>query len=120
MNNSYERRLKREMRSLLNQKRGQFQLPSQIVWGVVGFMLAVIIGLLFVSTLNNGGLFTAGSEEQGAVGNISANLTSGVNTVSAKFPTIFTVVAIAVILAILGVLVVIVKKYGMGGGSFSQ
>lgn len=103
-------------------KKGQFQLPSSVIWGVVGFMVAVIVGVLIVSTLATSNLFTSGSDADITVGNISSNLTSGINTVVGKFSTIFTVVAIVVILAILGVLILVVRKYGMSGtgGSFSQ
>ena len=102
-------------------KKGQFNIATSAIWGVVGFLLAVIVGLIIVTTLSGAGFFTAGTAAAGAVGNISSNLTSGVNTVTSYIPTIFTVVAIAIVLAILGLLVLVVRKYGMGGSnSFGQ
>ena len=109
------------MRSLLKRdNRGVFQVASEVIWGIVGFLIVVIVGLLVVGTLVGGGFFTSTSDAQGALNNISSNLTAGINTVTGKLPTVFTVTAIVVILAILGLLVVLVRKYGMSGGSFSQ
>lgn len=41
----------------MKEKKGQFQLPSSVIWGVVGFMVAAIVGILIVTTLANGNLF---------------------------------------------------------------
>jgi len=54
--------------------------------------------------------------------NLKSNVTSGLNTVIAKFPTIFTIVAIAIVLSIIGFLIIIVRKIGFSGmsNSFGQ
>ena len=104
------------MKNLLENKKGQFQLASGVVWGVVAFALAIIVGLIVIGLLVGGGFFDATSAEQHTIGNLSTNVTSGLNTVVAKFPTIFTVIAMAIVLAIIGLLIVIVRKFGFGGG----
>jgi|SRR3972149_6505142 len=110
------------MKSILSNKKGQFQLATGAIWGVVAFMLAAIVGILVVSTLAGGGFFTAGSAADVVVQNISTNLTTGIGTVSSKLPTIFVVVGIAIVLAIVAILVLIVRRSGMtsGGGNFAQ
>lgn len=111
------------MKNLLMNKKGQFQLASSVVWGVVGFALAIIVGLIVIGLLVNGNFFTAGSAEQQSIGNLSTNVTAGVNTVVAKFGTIFTVVSMVIVLAIIGLLIVVVRKYmggSSGGSNFGQ
>jgi len=114
--------LDNKMNNLLRNKKGQFELASNVVWGVVAFALAIIVGLIVIGLLTDGGFFTAGSAEENLTLNLSSNLTTGLNTVVAKFPTIFTVIAMAIVLAIIGLLIVIVRKFGFGGGggNFAQ
>jgi hypothetical protein len=54
--------------------------------------------------------------------NLKSNVTSGLNTVVAKFPTIFTIIAIAIVLSVIAFLVIIVRKIGFSGmsGNFGQ
>jgi len=112
------------MRSLLftgkENKKGQFQVATNAIWGVVGFALAVIIALIFIGVLVGGGFFTASSAEQLALNNISTNVTAGVVTVTSKLPTLFTVIGIAIILTVITLLVVLARRMGMGGGNFAQ
>lgn len=99
-------------------KKGQTGgLVSGLIFGVAGLVIGVIIAFVIVSTLTNAGLLTAGSNEANAVGNLSANFSSGVNQVSAKIPTVLLVGAIVLILGVLAVLVGIWQKMRMGGGS---
>lgn len=106
------------MKTLLEfNKRGQLQIASTLIWGIVGFVLAVIVGMIVIGLLVGGNFFTSTSPEQLAIGNLSSNVTAGVNTIGTKFPTMFTVVAMVVILAIIGLLILVVRKFGMGGGN---
>lgn len=110
------------MKSILEmKKKGQFQLASGLIWSIVGFVLAVIVGLIVIGLLVNGSFFTANSAEQNAIGNLSSNVTTGVNTIGTKLPTMFTVIAMVIVLAIIGLLIVVVSKFRMGGGgNFGQ
>ena len=108
------------MRNILGmKKKGQFQLAGSVVWGIVGFCLTIIVALIVLGLLVNGNFFTSNSTEQGVIGNLSSNVTTGIGTVVSKLPVIFTVVAMVVVLAIIGLLIVVVRKFGMGGGSGS-
>ena len=105
------------MESLLKKKQAQSGgLITGLIFGIASLVIGVIIALIIVSTLNNASLLTAGSAEQGAVGNMSANLTSGIDKVSAKIPTILLIAAIVLILTVLAVLVGVWQRMRMGGG----
>lgn len=58
----------------------------------------------------------AAPDGQLATGNLTANVTEGVNTISSKIPTVFTVVAIIIILGAITILVFAWRK--LRGGSF--
>jgi len=104
-------------KSLLLNKKGQTGLVSGLIFGIAGLVIGVIVALVIVSTLTGSGILTAGSTEAGAVGNLSANFTSGIDKVSAKIPTVLLVGAIVLILGVLAVLVGVWQKMRMGGGS---
>ena len=103
-------------------KKGQMQVATNFFTGIAGFVIGVIIVLLIVGTLVGGGFFTSTSLEQGALNNLSSNVTSGVNTIGSKLPTIFTVIAIVIILAVIALLWVVWSRMrigtGGGGGAF--
>ena len=103
---------------MLKNKKGQSGgLVSGLVFGIAGLIIGVIIAFVIVSTLTNAGLLTANSAEANAVGNLSANFSSGIDKVSAKIPTVLLVAAIVLILGVLALLVGIWQKMRMGGGS---
>jgi hypothetical protein len=103
-------------KSLLLSKKGQTGgLVSGLIFGIAGLVIGVIVALVIVSTLTGAGLLTG--LEKGAVDNLSANFTSGIDKVSAKIPTVLLVSAIVLILGVLAVLVGVWQKMRMGGGS---
>ena len=105
------------MKSLLeSKKRGQMQVATNFLTALAGFVIGAIIVLLIIGTLVGGGFFTSTSLEQGALNNISSNVTSGINTISAKLPTAFTVIAIVIVLAIIAILWVVWQRMRLGGG----
>jgi len=57
------------------------------------------------------------TNEEISVGALSGNLSSGVNNVSSKIPTVLLIAAIVLILGVLAVLVGVWSKMRMGGGS---
>lgn len=90
-------------------------LVSGLVFGVAGLVIGVIIAFIIVSTLNNASLLTAASAEADSVGNLSANLTSGVNNIATRIPTILLIAGIVLILSVLAVLVGVWQRMRMGG-----
>lgn len=105
-------------RSVLDNKRGQTGgLITGLVFGVASLVIGVIIALVIVQTLNDASLLTAGSTEEAAVGNLTANFTEGIDKISDKIPTVLLVAAIVLILGVLAILVGVWQRMRMGGGS---
>ena len=103
---------------MLKDKKGQTGgLVTGLIFGIAFLVIGVIIAFIITSTLNNSSLLTANSAEANATTFLTGNLTSGVNNVSAKIPTVLLIAAIVLILGVLGVLVVVWQKMRMGGGS---
>ena len=106
------------MNSLLNNKKGQTGgLITGLVFGVASLVIGVIIAFVIVSTLTGAGLLTAGSEEENATERLAGNFTEGVDNVSDKIPTVLLVAAIVLILGVLAILVGVWQNMRMGGGS---
>ena len=85
-------------------KKGQSGgLITALVFGVASLVIGIIIAFVIINTLTDANLLTGTSK--GAVGNLSANFTDGVNEVSSKIPTVLLVAAIVLILGVLAVLV---------------
>ena len=92
-------------------------LITGLVFGVASLVIGVIIAFVIVSTLTGAGLLTAYSAEANATTNLAANFTSGIDKVSSKIPTVLLVAAIVLILGVLAVLVGVWQRMRMGGGS---
>lgn len=91
-------------------------LITGLIFGVASLVIGVIIAFVIVSTLTGAGLLTTGSAEANATDRLSANFTAGVDNVSSKIPTVLLVAAIVLILGVLAILVGIWQKMRMGGG----
>ena len=103
---------------MLNNKRGQTGgLITSLVFGVASLVIGVIIAYVIVSTLTGAGLLTAGSDESSSAGNLSSNFTAGVNEVAKKIPTVLLVAAIVLILGVLAILVGVWQRMRMGSGT---
>ena len=99
-------------------KRGQTGgLITGLVFGVASLVIGVIIAFVIVSTLTGANLLTSGSAEEGAVNNLTSNFTSGIDNVSSKIPTVLLVAAIVLILGVLVLLVGTWQRMRLGGGS---
>lgn len=98
-------------------KRGQTGgLITSLVFGVASLVIGVIIAFVIVSTLTGANLLTANSAQDNATDRLSANFTAGVDNVSAKIPTVLLVAAIVLILGVLALLVGVWQRMRMGGG----
>jgi len=92
---------------------------TSTVMGVGGLIIGVIVILVVVQTLNNASLLGTDTSESNAVGNLTANFTSGIDNISLKIPTILLIVAVVFLF---GALVLLVRNARSmtaqsGGGS---
>lgn len=106
------------MKQILENKKGQTGgLITGLVFGVASLVIGVIIAFVIVSTLTDADLLTAGSTEANAVNNLSANFSEGIDNVSDKIPTVLLVAAIVLILGVLAILVGVWQRMRIGGSS---
>ena len=101
----------------LNKKGQTGGLITGLVFGVASLVIGVIIAFVIVTTLTGAGLLTEGSTEKSAVGNLSANFSEGIDEISKKIPTVLLVAAIVLILGVLAILVGVWQRMRMGGGT---
>lgn len=87
-------------------KKGQ--LATNLVAGIVGLIFLVVIGLVMVAQLLGANLLTANSVESLSAGNLSTNLSTGINTLALKIPTFFTIVAAVLIV---GFVLILWRQY---------
>jgi len=100
-------------------KKGQTTggLITGLVFGVASLVIGVIIAFVIVSTLTGAGLLTANSAEDNATDRLASNFTEGIDNVSSKIPTVLLVAAIVLILGVLAILVGVWQRMRMGGGT---
>ena len=104
--------------NMIKNKRGQGGgLITGLVFGVASLVIGVIIAFVIVSTLTGAGLLTANSNEANSSAALAANFTEGIDNVSSKIPTVLLVAAIVLILGVLAVLVGVWQRMRMGGGT---
>ena len=102
----------------LKDKKGQTGgLITGLVFGVAGLVIGVIIAFVIVSTLTDADLLTAGSTEDIATDNLVANFSAGIDNVSSKIPTVLLIAAVVLILGILVLLVAAWRRMQIGGGT---
>ena len=100
-----------------NKKAQAGGLITGLVMSIVSLVIAVTIGLIITSTLDDASLLTAGSDEDNAVGNMTGNLTEGIDEVSAKLPTVLLIAAIVLILTVLSLLVGVWQRMRLSSSS---
>jgi hypothetical protein len=109
--------LKGGLSIIMKSKRGQ--IATITVAGVVGLIFLIIVSLVLLSTVIGADLFTSGSDEHLAAGNLSSNFTSGVGNIASKIPTIMLVVAVVILIGALAVLYQIASRGGLFGSRAS-
>ena len=87
-------------------KKGQGQIGA-LIGGIIGLVFLVVVGFVSLNVLTDANLLTEGSAMDNASDDLIGNLTEGVNEVSTKVPTMFTI-AVAVLL--LGLIVFLVMR----------
>jgi len=103
----------------MENKKGQMGggLITGLVFGIASLVIGVIIAFIIVSTLTGANLLTSGSAEENATTHLAGNFTAGVDNVSGKIPTVLLVAAIVLILGVLALLVATWQRMRIGGGS---
>ena len=103
---------------MLENKKGQTGgLIIGLVFGVASLVIGVIIAFVIVSTLTGASLLTADTSEDNATDRLVGNFTEGIDNVSGKIPTVLLVAAIVLILGVLALLVATWQRMNMGTGS---
>ena len=99
---------------MFNKKAQAGGLITGLIFGVASLVIGVIIAFLIVSTLLNANLLTG--DQNTSAHNLGKNFTSGVDEVSSKIPTVLLVAAIVLILGVLVLLVATWQRMRIGGG----
>ena len=107
------------METLLRKnKKGQTGgLITGLIFGVASLVIGVIISFVIVSTLTGAGLLTGHTAEINASNSLAGNFTEGIDNISTKIPTVLLVAAIVLILGVLAILVGVWQRMRMGGGA---
>lgn len=106
------------MRKLLNKKGQTIELIGGTVLGFMVLIFVIFAVLYGISALNPSSFFTSGSASYNATANLQNNLTDGVGTgFAAKIPTVFTVLAVVLVLSAIAVLIIYVRRMGGGGAA---
>ena len=104
--------------ALMLGKKGQTGgLITGLVMGIASLIIGVIIAFVIVNTLVGANLLTGHPTEAYAVNNTVGNFSEGVQSVATKIPTILLVAAIVLILGVLAVLVGVWQRMRTGGSS---
>ena len=100
----------------MKNRKGQAGIVGGLVGGIGALVILVIVTLLIVDTLISAGLLTSGGTSETAATDMRANLTEGIDNVSAKIPTILLIAAVVLLF---GAIVLLVQRSRAmtGGGS---
>ena len=90
-------------------------LITGLIFGIASLIIGVIVALVVTSTLLQANLLTAGVRNNTAF-EMSGNLTDGIDNVSAQIPTVLLIAAIVLILGVLVLLVGAWQRMRLGGG----
>jgi len=101
---------------MFNKKAQTGGLITGLIFAVASLVIGVIIAFVIVSTLNSAGLLTTNSSEYNSTQNLVNNFTAGVDEVSSKIPTVLLVAAIVLILGVLALLVAVWQRMRLSGG----
>ena len=88
---------------------------GDLISGVGGLIISVIIVLVIVSTLLGASLLTTGSVYDEAANSMAGNFTSGIDNVSTKIPTILLIGAVVLLFGVIVLLVRQSQAMGIGG-----
>ena len=101
----------------MNKKGQALDLTSSFIVGLLIFIVTVFAILFGIAQLNPGSFFAAGSANQNATNQLTSNTTTGIANFSQQIPTVFTVLGVVLILGVVGLLLLIVRRFAGGGGT---
>jgi len=101
------------MRDIKAKKKGG--VITELIGGVGGLVILVVITLVIISTILGANLLTGGSYNDTAQG-MAANFTIGINNISSKIPTILLIAAVVLLLSVLAFLVIKARQMSAGAG----
>ena len=108
---------KNEMNKLIENKRGQTGgLITGIVFGLASLIIGVIIAFVIITTITGANLLGSGAAND-SVANLEGNFSAGIDNVSEQVPTVLLIAAIVLILGVLAILVAVWSRMRMGGGN---
>jgi len=90
-------------------KKGAGLIGEQ-VGGVIALVFLIVVGFVSIALLTDANLLTADSAFDNATDRMVSNLTSGVDQVSTKIPTIFTIAVAVLLLGLIVFLAVRAKQ----------
>jgi hypothetical protein len=103
---------------LMYNKKGQTGgLITNLVMGIAGLVIGVIIAFVIVQTLSTSDLLTDSSMEDNSTALLRGNFSEGIDNISGKIPTVLLVSAIVLILAVMVLLIGAWRRMGTGGAS---
>lgn len=91
-----------------------FEVAKQVILSLLILAVMVIAVFLSLQTLQNAGIFTAGSQSENDTSLIIGNITSGVVKFFGYIPTVFTVLAIVCIILAIALILFAVNRFGGG------
>ena len=99
---------------LMNKKGQTGGLITGLIFGVASLVIGVIIAFVIVNTLTDAELLSGDANV--STTRLVSNFTEGVDEVSSKIPTVLLVAAIVLILGVLVLLVATWQRMNIGGG----
>lgn len=114
----------RSIQSILNRKmnrKGIFGLDAvgNVMLTVLTLVVTAIAVFLALSSLQNAGIFTAGSANANNTNYIIANTTQGATSFFTNVPTIFTVLGVVAIILVISLIIYAVKRFSQGSETAS-
>jgi hypothetical protein len=103
------------MKILPKSKKGG--IVTDVVQGTGGLIIGVVIVLVIITTLLGANLLGTGTVENTTAYDMSSNFTEGLNNISEKIPTILLIAAVVLLFGVLVLLVAKSRQMGIGGGA---
>lgn len=99
--------IKKDKRGVLG-----FETAKEVILTLLVLAVMVIAVFLALTTLNNAGIFTAGSQSANDTNMVINNITTGTVKFFGYIPTIFTILAIVVIILAIALILFAVNRFG--------
>jgi len=103
------------MRKLQKNKRG-FGVIMGLLGGAIGVGFLMVFAMIFFANLSDDGITGSNTVTDNATDRFIGNFTSGVDSISAQIPTVFTIGVFVLIISILLIAYVFAKRNGLMGG----